>query len=231
MPNKLSQLIDLGVTIAKLPVARLEFRLDLDPDDVDMMHRYFTKRHPRYKVFQNKALGAALVDLTHFGSFEQYLDSIKGRNSGGHHARKARSKGYRVAEIDRNDYVDEIYEINTSMDTRQGRPMDRAYMEKVTHYSSARNHLNYGVFNAAGKLMAYGDLGRYGNFVAFNRLLGIRNNDGAMHLMVTEIVSRLIEERSCRYLMYDTYFGASQGLKMFKTMLGFQPYRAKYSIQ
>jgi hypothetical protein len=31
--------------------------------------------------------------------------------------------------------------------------------------------------------------------------------------------------------MYDTYFGASPGLKAFKTMLGFQPYRAKYSIQ
>lgn len=231
MPNKLSQLFELGVTIAKLPVARLEFRLHLNPDNVDMMHRYFTMRHPRYKVFQNKALGAALVDLTRYGSCEEYLDSIKGRNSGGHHARKARNKGYRVAEIDRNDYVDEIYEINTSLGVRQGRPMDRAYQEKVTHYPREKNYMHYGVFNASGKLMAYGDLGRYGNFVAFNRLLGVRNNDGAMHLMVTEIVSRLIDERSCRYLMYDTYFGAGQGLKMFKTMLGFQPYRAKYSIQ
>lgn len=231
MPNKLSGLIELGVTIAKLPVARLEFCLQLNPDDVDKMHRYFTMRHPRYKVFQNKALGAALVDLTRYTTCQEYLDSIKGRNSGGHHAHKARTKGYRVAEIDRNDHVDEIHEINTSVEVRQGRPMDRAYQDKVTHYARARNHMHYGVFNSAGKLTAYGDLGRYGNFVAFNRLLGVRNNDGAMHLMITEIVSRLIDERSCRYLMYDTYFGAGQGLRMFKTMLGFQPYRAKYSIQ
>ena len=41
----------------------------------------------------------------------------------------------------------------------------------------------------------------------------------------------MIEDRNCHYLMYDTYFGASPGLKTFKKMLGFQPYRAKYSIQ
>jgi hypothetical protein len=79
--------------------------------------------------------------------------------------------------------------------------------------------------------MAYGDLGRYGNFAAFNRVIGVRNNDGIMHLLVTEIVCQLIEDRSCHYLMYDTYFGASSGLRAFKTMLGFEPYRAKYSIQ
>jgi hypothetical protein len=28
--------------------------------------------------------------------------------------------------------------------------------------------------------------------------------------------------------MYDTYFGASPGMKTFKEMLGFHPYRAKY---
>lgn len=231
MSNKLSRLIDLVVTIARLPVARLEFRRDLNPDDVKKIHRYFTMPHPRYKVFQNKALGAALVDLRRFGSGEAYMNSVKGRNSAEHHARKARSRGYRVVEIDKNDYIDEIHEINTSLDTRQGRPMDAAYFEKVTHFPREKNLVHYGVLNASGKLMAYGDLGRYGNFVAFNRLLGVRNNDGAMHLMVTEIICRWIEERSCQYLMYDTFFGASPGLQTFKSMFGFEPYRAKYSIQ
>jgi hypothetical protein len=41
----------------------------------------------------------------------------------------------------------------------------------------------------------------------------------------------LIEAGGYQYLMYDTYFGASSGLQNFKKMLGFQPYRAKYSIQ
>lgn len=231
MPNKMLRLIDLVITIARLPVARLEFRLHHNPADVDKLHRYFTMPHPRYKVFQNKSLGAALVDLRRYRNREEYLNSIKGRNSGEHHARKARSKGYRVVTIDRNDYIDDIHEINTSVDTRQGRKMDAIYLDKVTHFPTDKNFTYYGVLNAEGKLMAYGDLGRYGNFAAFNRVIGVRNNAGIMHLLVTEIVCQLIEDRSCDYLMYDTYFGASTGLRAFKTMLGFEPYRAKYSIQ
>jgi hypothetical protein len=231
MPNKLSRLFDVALSIARLPIARLEFRLAINPDDVGKMHKYFTRRHPRYLVFQNKSLGAALVDLTKFRTRDEYMDTIKGHNSAEHHARKAKAKGYRVVEIDRNEFIDEIHEINTSVEIRQGRPMDPVYREKTTHYPIDKNYRYFGVLNAAGKLMAYGDLGSYGNFVAFNRVIGVRNNDGMMHLLVTEIICRSIEDRSCRYLMYDTYFGASPGLQTFKKMLGFEPYRAKYSIQ
>lgn len=230
MPNKLSRVLDLALSIAKLPVARLEFRRALNPDDVGKMYQYFTQRHPKYLVFQNKSLGAALVDLTKFHGREQYLDAIKGSNAE-RQARKAKAKGYRLVEIDRNDYIDAIHEINNSVEMRQGRPMDPAYQAKTMRYPNDKNYSHFGVLNAAGKLMAYGDLGLYGNFLAFNRVIGVRNNDGMMHLMLTEIICRKIEERNCRYLMYDTYFGASPGLKAFKEMLGFQPYRAKYSIE
>jgi hypothetical protein len=159
------------------------------------------------------------------------MQEFKGRNSAASHAKKARAKGYTVLEIDRNDYVDDIYEINTSLDVRQGRPMDASYRDKTTNYRSEDNYRYYGVLNAAGKLVAYGELGFFGNFAAFNRVIGVRNNDGIMHLMVSEIICQLIEAGGYQYLMYDTYFGASPGLKTFKKMLGFQPYRAKYSIQ
>jgi len=231
MPSKLSQLFNLALNIRKLPVARLEFRLDMNPDDVRRMHAHFTKPHPKYKIFQNKSLGAALLDLKRYASPDDYMASVKGRNSAEHHARKARSRGYKVAEIDKNDFVDDLHEINTSLDSRQGRPMEEAYRQKRTHFQREKNYKYFGVFNAAGKLTAYSDLGFYGNFVAFDRLLGLRNNDGAMHLMVTEIICQMIESRAYGYLMYDTFFGASPGLKTFKTMLGFEPYRAKYSLQ
>jgi hypothetical protein len=231
MPSKLSQLFKLAIDIRKLPVARLESRLDMNPEDVLRMHAHFTKPHPKYKIFQNKSLGAALVDLKRHASPDHYMDSIKGRNSAEHHARKARSRGYVVAEIDKNDFVDELYEINTSLDSRQGRPMDEAYRQKQARFEPEKNYKYFGVLNPAGKLTAYGDVGFYGNFVAFNRLLGLRNNDGAMHLMVTEIICQMIESRTYGYLMYDTFFGASPGLRTFKTMLGFEPYRAKYSLQ
>ena len=231
MTNNLSRIFDLLVQVARLPVARLCFRVAINPDDVTSVYKYFTKPHPRYKIFRNKALGAALVDLTSFRSGEDYLANIKGRNRGAYHAGKARARGYVVVEIDRNDFVDEIHEINTSIKERQGRPMDASYLEKKTSYNPDKNYKYYGVLSSSGKLMAYGEVGFYGNFAAFDRLLGHRTNDGIMHLMVTEIICRLIDDGSLNYAMYDTYFGANPGLKMFKTMLGFKPYRAKYSIQ
>ena len=209
MPSKLSHLFELAGTIARLPVARLEFQRALNPADVARMHRHFTKRHPRYLVFQNKALGAALVDLSGFDSRDAYMLTLEGRNLAADHARKARKKGYQVVEIDRNQYIDAIHEINTSVEVRQGRPMDATYREKVTHFPKERNYSYMGVLNPAGKLVCYIDFGLYGNFFAIERLIGLRNNDGVMHLMLTEVVSRLIEARQARYLMYDTCFGAS----------------------
>ena len=231
MINKLSRLFDLLTQITKLPVARLCFYLDVNPDNVKPTYELFTKRHPRYKLFQNKSFGATLVDLASFDTREEYLEDIKGHNYGARHARKAKSRGYFVVEIDRNNFIDDIHEINTSVEIRQGRPMDTSYLEKNSYYEPVRNFKYYGVLNSDGKLMAYCSLGFYGDFAAFDRLIGHRNNDRIMHLMVTEIICRLIEDGTLNYAMYDTYFGAKPGLKMFKTMLGFKPYRVKYSIR
>lgn len=231
MTSKLSQLFNLALDIGKLPVARLEFRLDLNPDAVRRMHAHFTKPHPKYKIFQNKSLGAALVDLKRFAAPEAYMENVKGRNSAAYHAKRARSRGYTVVEIDKNDFVEDIHEINTSLDQRQGRPMPEAYRQKQTQFIVEKNYKYFGVLNPTGKLTAYSDVGLFGNFVAFDRLLGLRNNDGAMHLMVTEIICRMIASHAYGYLMYDTFFGASPGLRTFKTMLGFEPYRAKFSLQ
>ena len=231
MSGTLSHMFDLAIDIAKLPVASLDFRLDTNPHEVRRLHAHCTKPHPKYKIFQNKALGAALIDLKGYDNPDEYMRSIKGHNSAEHHARRARTRGYVVAEIVRNDYIDELHAINTSLDSRQGRPMDQIYQHKETQYPCEPNFRYFGVFNAAGKLTAYSNLGFYGNFAAFERLLGLRNNDGAMHLMLTDIVCQLIAARTHAYLMYDTYFGASPGLKTFKKMIGFKPYRVKYSLQ
>jgi hypothetical protein len=59
----------------------------------------------------------------------------------------------------------------------------------------------------------------------------MRNNDGIMLLLMVDIVSRLLEQKQVRYVMYDTFFGAQPGLQQFKRILGFQPYRVKYSLQ
>jgi hypothetical protein len=217
--------------LLRLPVARLDFDSTIDPDDIPQTYRYYTRRHPRYKIIGNKTMGAALIDLGRFDNTPGYLDDIQGKNRGAWHARRARTRGYVCTEIDRNEHIDAIHAINTSLDERQGRPMDQKYREKTTRFERQDHFRYYGVFHPDGKLMAYANIGRYGNFSAFSQLIGMRNNDGIMHLLMVDIISRLLEQKQVRYVMYDTFFGAQPGLQQFKRILGFQPYRVKYSLQ
>jgi hypothetical protein len=217
--------------LLRLPVARLDFDSTIDPDDIPQTYRYYTRRHPRYKIIGNKTMGAALIDLGRFDNAPGYLDDIQGKNRGAWHARRARTRGYVCTEIDRNEHIDAIHAINTSLDERQGRPMDQKYREKTTRFERQDHFRYYGVFHPDGKLMAYANIGRYGNFSAFSQLIGMRNNDGVMHLLMVDIISRLLEQKQVRYVMYDTFFGAQPGLQQFKRILGFQPYRVKYSLQ
>ena len=217
--------------VMKLPRARLYFSQQIDPVDIRATYRNYTKPHPRFKIIRHKTIGAALVDLAQFPNRDAYLDHIKGKNQGGYHAKRARSRGFVVREIDRNDYVDDIHEINTSLDVRQGRKMDGHYLEKQERFDRQKHFHYWGVLNPQGKLVAYATRGIYGNFASFSQMMGIRNNDGIMHLLLSEAICRLIDGGKVRYVMYDTFFGAQPGLRNFKTILGFRPYRASYSLQ
>jgi hypothetical protein len=217
--------------ILQLPVAHLDFDSRIEPTDVPKTYRYYTRPHPRYRIIRHKTVGAALIDLGRFTDVPAYLDHIQGKNRGAYHAKRARARGYVCREIDRNAHVDDIHAINTSLDTRQGRPMDQKYLDKVTHFEPLCHYNYYGVLSPEGRLVAYANIGRFGNFSALSQLIGIRNNDGIMHLLIVDLVSRLIEQKRVRYVMYDTFFGAQPGLQQFKRILGFEPYRAKYSLQ
>lgn len=235
MINTLANQCKLVLEVVRLPVARLCFDTSLHPDDVRETHRRFTSPHPKYKVFGYKQLGVALIDLRRLAGPVAYLDSITGQCGAASYVSKARRRGYSLAQIDRNDHVDAIHDINTSMASRQGRPMDASYREKKSRFETQSHYRYFGVFSKQGKLMAYCNVGRYGNFAAFSQLLGYRNNDGVMHLLVTDIVSLLLLEFQAgdgpEFLMYDTFFGAQPGLRQFKTMLGFAPYRVRYSLR
>jgi hypothetical protein len=226
----------LALDVARLPVAKLCFDTSFNPDDVRETHRRFTSPHPKYKIFGHKQLGVALIDLRRLaGAPADTLDCITGQTGAAAFVTKARRRGYVLAEIDRNEHVDAIHDINTSVPVRQGRPMDPGYREKKLHYEKQPNFRYFGMFSKQHKLVAYCNIGRYGNFAAFSQLIGYRNNDGVMHLLVIEIVSLLLAELKAgsgpEFLMYDTFFGAQPGLRQFKSMLGFTPYRARYSLR
>lgn len=228
MLSKLRNFLDLLVQIAKLPVAHLHFDPDLNPDDVRLTYKYYTKPHAKYKIFKNKSLGAALIDLSKFNTREDYINTL---SQGARDAKKAKSRGYVFCEIDRNNHIDEIHQINTSLEVRQGRRMDASYLQKINYYEPLKNYKYYGVLDRDGRLTAYCNLGIYGDFAIFNQLLGHRSNDGIMHLLTTEAICQFIGDGAIKYIMYDTYFGANPGLKKFKEIIGFEPYRAKYHVK
>lgn len=233
LPRLLRRLLwplQVGAALVRLPTARLSFHTRLDPEHIRATYAGFTRPHPRYKLFPAKALGAALVHLGAFASPEDYLRSVRQRGHAGAQSRKAQARGYRLDEIDRNRHADEIHAINTSLARRQGRPMDRHYLDKQTRYVDRPHYRYFGVFDAHGCLSAYCDLGYFGNFALADRLLGYHNQDGAMYLLLKEIICALIAERRVEYLMYDTFFGASPGLREFKRRNGFRPYRVRYRL-
>lgn len=228
--SRLTRLINDIKHIARLPSAELQFLSAISPDHVAHTYRRFTARHPRWPLFRRKTIGAALFDTTPFATASDYLATIARRKLIGELARRARKRGYHLADIDRNQFIDDIHSINSSLKVRQGHAMAPSYATRVSHYTDLENYRYYGLLNTNGKLVAYCDVGLYGNFALFSRLLGYRNNEGIMHLMLTEIISRLIDEKVVRFVMYDMFFGASDGLRNFKTMLGFQPYRVTYRL-
>jgi hypothetical protein len=229
--QRVAALYTLSVDLSRLPVAHLHFRSRLSPEHIRNVYRYFTKPHPKYKIFKNKSLGAALIDLRTFATGEDFIESLRNWGRAGAERRRALARGHRLCTIDRNHFVEEIHQINVSSPVRQGMPMDPAYLEKQSHYVDLPHFRYYGVFDPDSRLVAYCNLGLLGNFALIDRLLGLRTTSGAMYLLLADIVHKLIDEKNLDYLMYDTLFGARPGLRDFKRKFGFRPYRVRYTIE
>lgn len=230
LPANCMRCFKLIAEAMRLPIAQLDFRHNVDIPDIRAMFAHFTKPHPRYKLIRNKSVGMALVDLRGFTDRAAYIASVSRKDQGAYHGRRALRRGFTFHEIDRNAYIDDIHAINTSATERQGRPMDPAYFQKPSHYEKKPHFRYFGVVNMEGMLVAYCNIATYGNFAATDRLLGYKNNDGIMYLLLMEIICRLIDDSQVHYFMYDTFLGAQEGLRNFKRRLGFQPYRVRYSI-
>ena len=230
LPKKLARLFKITAEAIRLPLVRLDFRKNVDVPDINEMFLHFTKPHPRYKIIRNKSVGMAIVDLSGFADRSAYLSSVSRKDQGAYHGKRALRRGFIFQEIDQNSYIDDIHAINTSVSERQGRPMDPAYFERPTHYDKKPHFRYFGILNSDGALVAYCNIATYGNFAATDRLLGYKNNDGTMYLLLVEIICKLIDDSQVQYFMYDTFLGAQEGLRNFKRRLGFQPYRVHYSL-
>src|SRR5689334_23262269 len=89
------------------------------------LYKQFTAANARYPGFGYLEVNVSVLmlpedlDAEWFGTPESYWMRQK--------IRRAAKLGYEFAPFDHNDRLDDLYEINTSLEERQGRPMTQSY--------------------------------------------------------------------------------------------------------
>lgn len=195
------------------------------------LFKYFTKRH-RYLVVRNKEWGVGLLDAP--ATFEEYLKG-KDRQALRTNRNHALAAGFSYHTFSPQDLIDDIMEVNASAAVRQGQAISRNYLDrnKVLAFFADIPQI-HGVFDGDGKLRAYAHAPICGDVCVFSRLLGHAEDlhHGIMYLMVSEVVrwgiSQRREQGVPKWVMYDTFFGASDGLRYFKERTGFRPHRVRW---
>ena len=160
-------------------------------------------------------------------SFDAYLAAHRTARK---RALRCARLGYTFAEIDRCEHVDAIYQINTSLPERQGRPMSAGYLERnefspLPEYPCARHRISvYGVAAPDGELVAYTVIHRVGELVMVSQILGHGEHldAGIIFLLVSESVRCQITA-GAGTVFYNRHDSGSDGLRWNKEHLGFQP--------
>jgi hypothetical protein len=83
----------------------------------------------------------------------------------------------------------------------------------------------------AGTVIAYTRLDYVGDIAGMGRVMGHGDHldNGAMSLLMAGIVEYVKAARlGARYLLYDTFFGAPEGLRAFKLNVGLRPHFVRW---
>lgn len=142
--------------------------------------------------------------------------------------------GYAFAEIDRSLYPDDIYEINTSLETRQGRPMSSGYRTrnvpgKLPSYPCARHSIRtFGVLQDA-RLRAYLTLYRVNELALVSMILGHGDHlrDDIMYLLFAGLVAD--QAGLGGFLYYNSWSSGTEGLRYYKARIGFSAHDVEWA--
>jgi hypothetical protein len=194
--------------------------------------RYFSSPHPQFPLIPRKSLGAAMIDLQ--GSYADYQRS-KFRALAKRKLKSAKQRKYSYAKIDAVSAIDQIMEINVSRPERGGRPMPPLYFNRSNFEMIVREIGNAHVVKCpAGKIVAYALVPNIGDLWTLDYVLGHGDhlNSGIMYLLMANVIEEKFElaktASNPKWIMYDTWLGASAGLRQFKAVLGFSPYWVRW---
>lgn len=150
-------------------------------------------------------------------------------------ARCARLGYWFSAVLDRGDYQDDIYEINTSLAQRQGRPMGDGYLTRnlpgrLPDYPCPHHYVRfYGVLEG-DRLRAYLTLYRVGDLGMVSMILGHGDHlkNDVMYLLWAGVVS--VQAGTRGHFYYNRHDSGQDGLVFFKERLGFRKGDVEWSM-
>jgi hypothetical protein len=200
----------------------------------DNLYTKFTTRaakRPGVGAYQD---GASLLVLPE--TYDAWWDAVGYYTR--RRVRKAEKAGFEFRVIERDDYLDDIFAINTSMEERQGRPMKDTYLQRPGPYGPMpafgcpRHRLAaFGVLRE-GHLYAYTWVFQVGEMCLFSTILGHGDHlaDGIMFQLIAGALRELIPTAGTRYAMYNMHQSGTDGLKFFKEQMGFAPYWVNWQL-
>jgi hypothetical protein len=167
-------------------------------------------------------VGASIMDTP-----ETLLDWRAMHRTARKRADRCERLGYRFSEVDYSQYADDMFEINTSLPARQGRPMSDGYLKKVErgklpeYPCAVHRTTTYGV-TEAGRLVAYMTLHRAGELALVSMILG-----HGSHLrcdIMFLLFQGMVEDQAGLggILYYNRHDSGQEGLRFFKERLGFR---------
>jgi hypothetical protein len=222
-------LLSEALELRRLPGVRIEMSGD---ERCRELYDFFTQRHARWRLIQNKRWGVALIRLPDaIGDYDRRISRLARRR-----IKHAKQSGFTFTRIDPLVRLEEVLAVNRSASERQGLPMHPDYFEEETvrrYFGRAADV--FGVVDANGVLSAYLCVRVCGEVACIERLLGHADalEQGVMYLLISGVVEWLIQEPvnsgHPSWLMYDMFSGASPGMRHFKHVIGCEPYRVSWS--
>jgi hypothetical protein len=151
-------------------------------------------------------------------------------------AMRAASLGYQFREVKREQYDEDIFAINTSLEERQGRLMSRGYRERQNYLPLPEYHCEhhairtYGVLDVRGTLVAYLWLYRSGELALVSSILGHGEHlaNDVMFLLFQGAVERQADLGG--FFVYNRADSGTDGLRYFKDKLGFEAMEVEWLL-
>lgn len=143
-------------------------------------------------------------------------------------ASRAERLGYTFAVVKREEHSDELYEINTSAENRQGRPMSDSYRRRYDYsplpiYPCERHQVRtYGVKSPDGVLVAYLWLYVAGQLRLCSSIIGhaahLKND--IMYLLFRGMLAAESQRDPDGVVVYHRWDNGTDGLRFFKARVG-----------